>query len=926
MRKLYGFFAAAMLIACGCLFASHADARVCFATDPDCGSGGNFGNMDGLNDTDCACIAAGYNCPNTSAVKCAKLDWTIRDKIDWDLPSDKIGIIVGKTASFSSNVSLLPISTTSCNPSSLKYHCPYNSACTKCCDPDYNYASCSYPLQIAGKCGDKYKCVCDSNKYKYSYDGAGNSQKCENNSTPGGSSCVHQVANSSKNGVDVQTFYAECKCDRALYPYTPDICDENAEVGDSCLEIDSSGVTTKYFSACYCNPKIFKYSAAGCSPYVGDETRGKCSSGGTTYYKTCKTCDGYPAKNLDHVGYNNGEPADKDYEVCPYRQVGAEYKILACRDPGYRVSKDGDYDVDENGEKIKDKNGNYIKLKAGEKCIPMECEEAVKYFVGKQPNYGYFNGTSLVDENGVKVSRTMAVIAKDISLYSQTCSGGTTVNRRLCTKFCCKYKVKAREENDWGDGDQGVATKKKKCIKSCCRIDGSNPEDSDPKFVPGENGICEEGVTTVTPDIWASGTNGKCLLGSSRVCTEVEEITEYEQTEIVDNGDTELELDSSCVSKAYDMTYLSTPEVCLTPNDANADDVPFYCSEITQTSVSSASKGLGCTDASSYYSAAYLAKQLGNASDGAKALNVACKKVPTLTYTGTFPNASNSSGYIYLYGLNLKFSGASNMGTKTVTLYDTNLQVGSTLTTQNGVYMYRQGYVNDGNLKVSGTNGANNGTLNIRNYFKSKGYAYDINKIDVSTNLSTAVFFDGENSKKDFNVAQFWVNGLAGFNNFNVYAQSTYIGSWLNKSGVTFYNTDWYLYRRESYTAYYMWMNGMAYLGNPQNCLSGSWGWNNSKIIFSGDRTARAMVARDTQYNGEDNSRPAEHIGSVPYIGSSGYVTSHYCSGEGHRLLCTGNGHHHSGGDWSYDWYGNSTSNLDQSDKSSKQCTKCVYW
>lgn len=921
MRKLYGFIAAAMLIACGCLFASQADARVCFATDPDCGSGGNFGNMDDLKDNDCACIAAGYNCPNTSALQCAKLNWELKDKIDWELPSDKIGTIVGRTALSIKDFPVLSIPTTSCNPASLKYYCPYNSACSKCCDPDYNYASCSYPLQIAGKCGDKYKCVCDSSKYKYSYDGAGNSQKCENNSTPGGTSCVHQVANSSKSGLDIQTFYTECKCDRALYPYTPDICDENAEVGDTCLAIDSSGVTSKYFSACYCDRKIYQYSAAGCSPYVGDETRGKCSSGGTTYYKTCKSCDGYPAQNLDHVGYNNGAPEPEDYEVCPYRQVGAEYKILACRDPGYRVSKDGDYDVDENGEKVKDKNGNYVRLKAGEKCIPMECEEAVKYFVAKVPNYGLFTGTSLVDENGTSVSRTMGIIAKDISVAGQSCYGKTT-QMRLCTKFCCKYKMKQKDEQEWEedeDGNElGVAIKKKKCTKSCCLSDGSNST-----LVPGVGGVCAEGVTTITPDTWGTGTNMLCLPGSSRVCTEAEEYTEHDDTEITE-GESEYELDSSCKSAgAYDMTYVPRPETCYVPSGADASTAAFNCSEISKQSVSSASKGLYCTDATEYYSAIYLAKSLGTKSDGAKALNVACKKVPTMTYTGsTFPNYTSSSGKINLYGLNLKFSGASNMGTRTVNLYDTNLLAGSTLTTQNGVSLYRNGYVNDGNLKVSGTSGISNGTLNIKNTFKSTGYAYDIKRIEVSTSLSTPVFFDGGTSQKDFNVAEFKINGLAGFKNFNVYSRNTNIGAWLSKSGISLYNTNWYMYRRESYTAYYLWMKSMAYLGTPTGCGDGNFSGSGVKIIFSNDRVYKALAGRDKAYNGEDNYRPKDHVVSVPYITEAGNVGYRTCTNKGTNLLCAGAGHHNSGSDYPMDWKGD-TYDLTWGHKHG--CGKCVY-
>lgn len=873
MKKTCTLIAAVMLFACGCLFASQAEARVCFATDPDCGAGGNFGNMGDLKQYDDACKENGYDQP-------------------------------------------------SCDPGRLKYVCPYKSSWLKCCNPDYNYSSCSYPLQIYGECGGKYKCVCDQSKYKYSYDGAGGSTKCTNNSTPGGTSCVHQVANSSLTGLEIQTFYTECRCDRALYPYSPDICDKNAEVGDTCIAVDSTGKTSEYFSACYCDRQIYQYSAAGCSPYVGDETRGKCSSGGTTYYKTCKSCDGYPAQNLDHVGYNNGTPDPDDYEVCPYRQVGNEYKILACRDPGYRVSKNGDYDVDENGEKIKDVNGNYVKLKAGEKCIPMECEDAVKYFVGKVPNYGLFTGTSLVDENGKSVSRTMGVIAKDISVAGRTCSGGTTTQKRLCTSFCCKYKLKQQDEQEWEEdengNEQGIAIKKKQCVKSCCLSNGSNSA-----LVPGVGGVCAEGVTPIAVDKWALGTNMLCLIGSSRVCMEAEEYTEYDNTEITEE-DAQYELDSSCKSAgAYDMTYISTPETCYMPSGADASTAAFNCSAISTQNVSSAVKGLYCTDATTYYSAAYLAKKLGTKSDGGKALNVACKKVPTVTYTGsTFPNYTSGSGTINLYGMNLKFSGTSNMGTRSVSLYDTNLLVGNTLTTQNSVYLYRNGYVNDGDLGVSGTSGISNGTLTIKNLFKSSGYAYNIKKIEVSTSLSTSVFFDGGTAQKDFNVSEFIVNGLAGFKNFNVYSHVTRIGSWLSKSGISMYNTNWYMYRRETYTPYYLWMRSMAYLGTPTGCGDGNFSGSGVKIIFSNDRVYKALAGRDKQYNGEDNHRPKDHVGSVPYISESGYVSYRTCSNEGTNLLCAGAGHNHSGSNYEMDWTGD-TYSMTWNHKHG--CGKCVY-
>lgn len=800
MRKIYVLIAAAMLIACGCLLASQAEARVCFATDPDCGSGGNFGNMDDLKKYDDTCKINGYD-------------------------------------------------QTTCESGRLKYVCPYKSSWLKCCDPDYNYAACSYPLKIYGECGGKYKCVCDGSKYKYSYDGAGGSSMCVNNSTPGGTSCVHQVANSAKNGLDIQTFYTECKCDRALYPYTPDICDENAEVGDTCIAVDSTGATSRYFSACYCDRKIYQYSAAGCSPYVGDETRGKCSSGGTTYYKTCKSCDGYPAQNLDHVGYNNGTPEPEDYEVCPYRQVGAEYKILACRDPGYRVSKNGDYDVDENGEKIKDKNGNYVRLKAGEKCIPMECEDAVKQFVKVNSSFGLFNGTSLVDENGQKVNRTNAVIAKDMSVGTQFCSGNTMVSRRVCKKFCCKYKYK----NVLETGDA---------------------EDS-------ENDTDEKGDDSDT---------------------ESNETNKDGEGNIEDAGDVDYESyeeDPSCVSAgAYDLAGITAPSTCI--NDA------FVCSTITSSYVSMSNDGLKCTKALNYYSGKYLPGYLSTSSDSVKALKVACKKVPTVTYTGSsFPNGSTSSSSrsVAIYGVNFNFSGKTAIKSPSLTMRNSKIKGSTELILDGAVYLYRDR--NNPNAE----NAVVEGNITINSIFKSYGYNYNARKIRINNqNAWTGVMISGnsDSERAEVKADELIVLGIAGFKYVNSDVAKTYVGCTPGGPGypystVTLYNTDWFLYNRNmaSRPVYYLYLNSASVFGYGND--------GNSNILFATASRARTCVNRTREKHSKNGSHSCNnHVG-----GPGGNHNFYYINNSGSRGTvnvgnsgsdwCTSGGDYNSPNEW-VDW------------------------
>ena len=105
---------------------------------------------------------------------------------------------------------------------------------------------------------------------------------------------------------------------------------------------------------------------------------------------------------------------------------------------------------------ISDGRGGYERLKAGEKCIPMSCGEAVKYLASKNKNYALFDGSKLMDGNGkTPIKQVMAVIADDISVYSSQCQLESTKKIQACSKFCCKYKLKAKEEQEWEKDENG---------------------------------------------------------------------------------------------------------------------------------------------------------------------------------------------------------------------------------------------------------------------------------------------------------------------------------------------------------------------------------------------------------------------------------------------------------------------------------------
>ena len=296
MSKLFNVFAAILLIVGSCFVVSDSHAKVCFLGE-DCGSGGNFSDGNKVKPEDmCKALICIY------------------------------------------------ITKESCDAAGkyMPEYCPLSNKMGICCGKDYFHETCAYPLVSAGMCGSKYKCQCDQDAYQYTINECKyiDSPEGKNAAIVGGASCAEEVLKSSGDGFDINTYYTECRCDRALYPYTPDMCDENTTVPPDgiCTSIDANGNKSKFYASCYCDRKTFQYTSADCFPYVGDEGSPKCSSGGAMYYSSCKSCEGYPARNLDHVGYKNNKPAVDAYDVCPYAQTTGYYKILRCDDPGYRVS------------------------------------------------------------------------------------------------------------------------------------------------------------------------------------------------------------------------------------------------------------------------------------------------------------------------------------------------------------------------------------------------------------------------------------------------------------------------------------------------------------------------------------------------------------------------------------------------------------
>ena len=234
--NFYLFLLTALL--CGALFCTDSQARVCFATDPDCGNGGNFGNMDDLKQYDDACKNYGYTYEN------------------------------------------------SCPAEYIKYICPYKSTWLKCCGKQFRYEGCIYPLEIDksqvgdvvdgvtqyGKCGTRYACKCPD-EYEISSEYAET-----NNCQPGGGYCLQS------DGTTDTVKYKTCTCDEDIYTDISS-CKNNQTETSSCK--DAKGTVRK---KCHCDRGVYPYAACEYGPSIGAKT---CidSNSGREYYSRCKTAE-----------------------------------------------------------------------------------------------------------------------------------------------------------------------------------------------------------------------------------------------------------------------------------------------------------------------------------------------------------------------------------------------------------------------------------------------------------------------------------------------------------------------------------------------------------------------------------------------------------------------------------------------------------
>ncbi|MBP3546673.1 MAG: hypothetical protein J6K16_06050 [Alphaproteobacteria bacterium] len=414
-------------VVCGAFLCADSHAKVCFLGE-NCGNGGSFSGTAPVNLAD-ECIREGY----TARSNCEAT--------------------VGKY---------------------IAEYCPFSSNYGTCCSRENKFASCVYPLQKSGKaCGGKYKCVCDRSVYKHT------ATTCAaTNARIGGAACSEEVLTSGSNTLTTNTYYSECRCDRGLYPYYegderegygmrchPNVAE--SDKGEKCTEYRADGSSESFYTSCPCSTSTYPETQQTCDPYQADDSSGMCFSGGVYYYESCTSCDGYPAQNKDHVAKpgttakvcDEGDVpgVDCDYSACPNRvrdRTEKDLIIHRCNEPGYRPSVAGDKDPVTGAT-----------LRKGEKCIPIDCEVAVKDYLNyyTSSSYAIFDGTKLVDGKGNKVTATgrTAVVIKDMSVGQGSCGTKQTKAATYKTVFTdCTCKARSS-----GTGNQQI-THEKACINA----------------------------------------------------------------------------------------------------------------------------------------------------------------------------------------------------------------------------------------------------------------------------------------------------------------------------------------------------------------------------------------------------------------------------------------------------------------------------
>ena len=236
---------AAVLIACGCIYASQAYASVCFLPSGDCGDSG-------VNPDDYI--------PDSDALKtkCAEAGYTVAK-------SDCV------------------------DPKKIGDFCPYDNKWVICCAPEFTN-QCDSTNEIAERCGNLVKCVCPD-KFDY-YESGDNCIRLSN-----GSSYANARGDRNKgicylreyknDAITTTSLYQGCLCNATTYPRTPEIC-QNKGMKPGGIMCQDAPDGDEHYSKCVCEETTLKSS---CSYGIPNNATTCTDEDGLQYVSECCQCN-----------------------------------------------------------------------------------------------------------------------------------------------------------------------------------------------------------------------------------------------------------------------------------------------------------------------------------------------------------------------------------------------------------------------------------------------------------------------------------------------------------------------------------------------------------------------------------------------------------------------------------------------------------
>ncbi|MDO4183829.1 MAG: hypothetical protein Q4D11_01125 [Rhodospirillales bacterium] len=296
---------AAVLIACGCIYASQAYASVCFLPSGDCGDS-DVNPDDYIPDADAL------------KTKCAEAGYTVAK-------SDCV------------------------DPQKIGDFCPYDNKWVICCSPEFTN-ECDSTNEIAERCGNLKKCVCPD-KFDY-YESGDNCIRLSSGSSYTNARGDHNkgicyLREYKNDAITTTSLYQGCLCNATTYPRTPEICQQKGMKpgGIMCQDAPDGG---EHYSKCVCEQTTRKSS---CSYGIPNNATTCTDEDGLQYVSECCQCNQatYPYDTLPS-------------EVKTYVKCTTERSCSGGSSERYRATScNSGYTLNDAGKCVKETCGNAIK-------------------------------------------------------------------------------------------------------------------------------------------------------------------------------------------------------------------------------------------------------------------------------------------------------------------------------------------------------------------------------------------------------------------------------------------------------------------------------------------------------------------------------------------------------------------------------------